>query len=373
MHFFSIALKNLFRRKLRTLFTVLGIGTAVGAFISLVGLSRGFENAWTNALLERDTHVFASPRGVVDILSASIDEKVALQMANVPGVLDVSGELVDMVDLDTGELVIVAGWPLTSYLWKSVDLETGVPPTLENPGGAILGKDLAETLGFSLGDTFFLRTEEFTVTGISAHGGVMRNHAMLLPLKTLQEINNKPGQVTTLNFRLENYSDRKESQKILESLESTFPDYIFTEALDLSKNNRFLRLFRAMAWGTSTIAFFIGLVVILNTLLMSVMERTKELGLLSAVGWSKARIINLIIIEGMFLSVLGSILGIGIGLTGLYTISLSPHMKGLIHPDVNLLLITEVVIATLLLGLSGSIYPAWRGAQLSPAKALRHE
>ncbi|EKD39146.1 MAG: hypothetical protein ACD_75C00496G0002 [uncultured bacterium] len=373
MYFVTVAGKNLMRRKMRTLFTLLGIGSAVAAFVALVGLARGFENAWMLALLERDTHVFAVPRGVVDILSASIDEEVGARMAGVAGVTAVSGELVDMVDLDSGEMIVVAGWPLDSYLWESVALESGRVPGKDLPNGVVLGKNAAETLGYKVGDIFQVRTMTFILAGVCKAGGVMRNHAMLLSLSALQELNNRQGQVSTLNFRLADFRDRDRVADTMARLRSLFPDYVFTEAIDLAENNKILALFRAMAWGTSTIALFIGLVVIINTLLMSVMERTRELGLLASVGWSGKRILSLIVIEGLALSVLGGFTGVIIGLSGLYAIAGSPHMQGLIHPSVDLGLLVEVTIATLLLGLIGSVYPAWRAIRLRPADALRYE
>jgi putative ABC transport system permease protein len=373
VYFSTIAAKNLLRRKMRTLFTVLGIGAAVGAFVALVGLSRGLENAWSYALLERETHAFAVPRGVVDILSASIKQDMGREMAQIEGVDRVSGELIDLVDLDTGEIIIVAGWPLDSYLWGNVELEAGRLPGPETPHGVILGAEVAKTLGYRLGDTFDIRTMTFTLMGISKAGGVMRNQAMLVSLQALQELNNRHGQVSTLNFKFETHTDRARVKGILAELNRQFPDYVFSEALDLTKNNRILALFRAMAWGTSIIALFIGLVVIINTLLMSVMERTSEFGLFSAVGWSERRIIGLIVIEALILSILGSTVGIAGGLAGLYAIADSPQMQGLIQPDVSLTLLIEVVLATIGLGLGGSIYPAWRATRLFPAQALRHE
>lgn len=373
MYFVNVAMRNLLRRKMRTFFTLLGISAAVAAFIALVGLSRGFENAWMHALLERDTHVFAVPRGVVDILSASIDEEVVTEMAGVEGVLEVSGELADMVDLDSGEMIIVAGWPEDSYLWDSVELEAGTMPGTSVVNGVLLGKEAAETLGYTLGDSFDVRTMTFTLVGISKAGGVMRNHAMIMPLSTLQELNNRHGIISTINFKLDGFTQPKKVAEIIERLKVQFPAYVFTEAVALAQNNKILALFRAMAWGTSTIALFIGLVVVMNTLLMSVMERTREFGLLSAVGWSEKRILGLVVIEGFLLSVLGGLLGCVFGLAGLYAIASSPHMQGLIQPDVSGWLFLEATFATLLLGLAGSLYPAWRAVRLHPADALRHE
>lgn len=373
MQFYTVAAKNLFRRKIRTFFTLLGIASAVGAFIALIGLSRGFENAWSEALLERDTHIFCVPAGVIDILSASIDEDSGTEMAKIPGVIEVSGELVDMVDLDTGEMIIVAGWPVGSYLWNSVDLQDGRVPGETGSYEIVLGEDLAASLEVQVGDALDVRAMSFTVSGISAGGGVMRNHAMVMTLDALQELNNREGKVSTLNFQIENYGDGDKAAGILADLRENFPDFRFTEALDIGANNRILDLFRAMAWGTSVIALFIGLVVILNTLLMSVMERTREFGLLSAVGWSGLRIVGLVVLEGLFLSLLGSLLGILMGVGGLRLIADSKYMSGLIQPAISSTLFLEVLAATLILGLFGSIYPAWRSITLSPTEALRHE
>lgn len=373
MQFTALAAKNLLRRKMRTFFTLLGISSAVAAFIALVGMSRGLENAWTHALLERETHLFAVPRGVVDILSSSIDESVVEKMGVIDGVVAVSGELADMVDLNTGEMIIVAGWPPESYLWESVELDAGEVPTDDSPNGVVLGNEAAKTLGLAIGEEFDIRTMTFTLVGISSSGGVMRNHAMLMNLASLQELNNRSGKVSTVNFKLVNGSDNKKTAATIASLREHFPDFVFTKAAALAENNKILALFHAMAWATSTIALFIGLVVVMNTLLMSVLERTREFGLLSAVGWSGRRIVGLVVLEGLFLTATGGLLGCLGGIVGLYGIAASPHMQGLIEPDISGWLFLEVSLATLILGCAGSIYPALRAIHQRPADSLRHD
>jgi putative ABC transport system permease protein len=373
MQFAALAVKNLFRRKMRTLFTLLGISSAVAAFIALVGMSRGLENAWMHALLERETHLFAVPRGVVDILSSSIDEDVVAAMSRVEGVAAASGELADMVDLNSGEMIVVAGWPINSYLWESVELEAGSIPGASNPNGVVLGKEAAKTLGLKIGDRFAIRTMQFNLSGISTSAGVMRNHAMLMNLRSLQELNNRFGKVSTINFKLKDSTDAVKTAATIARLRHQFPDFVFTEAVALAKNNKILALFHAMAWATSTIALFIGLVVVMNTLLMSVMERTREFGLLAAVGWSERRILSLVLLEGLLLAAAGGLLGCLGGIAGLYAIADSPHMQGLIEPDVSGWLFLEVTVATLVLGCAGSLYPAWRAIRQRPAEALRYD
>jgi putative ABC transport system permease protein len=373
MRFITVAAKNLFRRPLRTCFTLLGIATAVGAFISLVGLSRGLENAWMHALLERDTHIFATPQGVVDIMTASIDQELATAMAVVPGVRDVSGELVDLVTLASGQMTIVAGWPTDSYLWRSVKLAQGVLPGQHGPDGLVLGANAAATLGYGVGAAVRLRDRDFVVCGIAKPGGAMKNQAMLLALPALQELNNRHGKVSTLNFRLDNPDDRQQLRAVLASLAENFPAFTFTETNSLADNNQILEIFRAMAWGTSTVAIFIGLITVMNTLLMSVMERTREIGLLSAVGWHPGRILASILAEGLVLSLLGGLAGTLLGVLGIKALAAAPQIRGLIQPAIDARMLLEVALATLVLGLCGSGYPAWRAICFRPADALRHE
>jgi putative ABC transport system permease protein len=373
MHFVTIAAKNLLRRPLRTFFTLLGISAAMGAFIALVGMSRGLENAWMHALLERDTHVFAIPKGVVDIMTGSIDQGVEARMSEIAGVKDVSGELIDLVTLNSGQMTIVAGWPLNSYLWQSVNLEKGALPGRTAINGVILGANAAATLGYHIGERFQIRGRTFMVSGISKPGGAMRNQAMLFTLPALQELNNRPGKVSTINFRLQHPDDDKSVRQVMAALNKAFPGFTFAESHSLSDNNQILKIFKAMAWGTSTIAIFIGLVVMANTLLMSVMERTGEIGLLSAVGWQPGRVLALIMVEGLVLSVLGGLIGAALGTAGVKALAAAPQIRGFIQPAIDATMFTQAAVAILLLGVLGSAYPAWRAVRFRPADALRYE
>lgn len=372
MFFISIVFKNLIQRSLRTFFTVLGIATAVSAFIALVGLARGYENAWQTTLLERNTHLFASQKGVVDIMSGSIEKSVCLKMAEIPGVKRVSGELIELVALDNGSTIIVAGWPKDSYLWESIRLAVGKLPDGSVANAAVLGTMTSKALNIASGDTFMIHGKAFHVSGISEPGSTMKNNAMILTLEGLQKINNTEGEITTVNFQLTHPDDENYVSKTISRLQAAFPDYTFTKSNSLAENNKILQMFKTMAWGTSIIAIFICFVVIVNTLLMSVVERTREIGVLVTLGWGWKRIISLIVLEGLLLTITGGIAGSLFGVYGLYFLASLPQMKSFIQPGIDLRLIAEVACATLLLGIIGSGYPAWRAIRLRPANALRH-
>ncbi|HLW48517.1 MAG TPA: FtsX-like permease family protein [bacterium] len=373
MRFVSIPARNLSRRPMRSVLTALGVAFAVAGFVVLTGFSRGMEHAWTTSLLERDVHLTAVPRGTVQILAASIDERLAARVAAVDGVRDASGELADMVMLPSGRPVLVVGWPARSFLWRTLRLSRGRLPAPAQTDAAVLGEGLAGALRLEPGGTLALLGAPFTVSAVFRPSGVINNNMLILPLATLQRLLNRAGQVTVLDVRLARPGDVPEIRAVQARLAAAFPDLEFTETRFVADSNDVLRLIRAMAWGISLIALTIGLLTVLNTLLMSVTERTREFGVLSAVGWSPSRVLAMVVLEGLALSLAGSAAGIALGIGGLRWLAASPMLRGLVEPQVGPGLFLQVCAVTLLLGVIGSLYPAGRAVRVEPVEALRYE
>jgi putative ABC transport system permease protein len=142
---------------------------------------------------------------------------------------------------------------------------------------------------------------------------------------------------------------------------------------DFVQSTAQIQLAHAMAWVTSAIALVIGAVGILNTMIMSVFERTREIGILRAIGWRKVRVVRMILAESFVLCLAGAAMGI-VGALGLARLlSKFPATSGYIQGDIAPVVIAEGFVMAFLVGLIGGIYPAYRGAQLMPTEALHHE
>jgi len=130
------------------------------------------------------------------------------------------------------------------------------------------------------------------------------------------------------------------------------------------------RMMRGMSWSTSLLAIIVGVLGVMNTMLMTVFERTHEIGILLAVGWRKARIMLMVLCESALLGLLGGLVGVALGALGLLILQRTPTLRGLLEPDLSLpLLITAVAIAVVV-GVISGLYPGWRSSRLSPSLAL---
>ena len=134
-----------------------------------------------------------------------------------------------------------------------------------------------------------------------------------------------------------------------------------------------LQIAKAMAWLTSAIALVIGLFGMMNTMVMSVHERTREIGILRAVGWRPHRVLRLVLFEAIALSQLGAVVGVLGSVAILSILTRFPLVNGIIEGKLNWTLAAYGFVIAAFVGLLGGIFPAQRAARLMPTAALRQE
>lgn len=373
MHVLSVAWHNILRRPARSGLTTLGIATAVGGFVAMVGLARGVGRAWTSHLNERGIHVLAMKKGTVEILATSLDANLVEPISVVQGVQDVDGELVDLVPMEDGPTGYVSGWRAEGFLSRSLPMSAGRRLAPGETDVCVLGESIATALGKHIGDAVMLRGREFRVVGLFRRESVLASNSIIIPLSQIQQMMGRPNKVTAFNLRVDMPGDPAATAETIARLSAKFPELTFLETSAVAEQDKVMKLLRAIAWGFSAVAVAIGAVVMLNTLLMAVVERTREIGVLSAVGWSGGRILWMIVLEGLILSAAGSLVGTGIGIAGLQWVVTASAIRGFLEPDVSLRLVVEVLCAAVGLGLAGGLYPAWRAVRLNVVEALRYE
>ena len=162
-------------------------------------------------------------------------------------------------------------------------------------------------------------------------------------------------------------------QKARAEIEAAFPGLKALPASVRARNNQLVVLARSMAWGTSVIALFIGALGIANTMAMSVFERTKEIGVLRALGWRRSRVMKLILIEAAILGLVGGCFGVMGGWLTLRILAGLPFTASFVTGSIPPLICGEGLGISVVVGLLAGFLPAQRGARLSPVEALRYE
>ncbi|SRR5579883_1593455 len=382
MRFYEFILKNVWQRKARSALTTIGVAIAVTAVVALVGIADGFERSFRDLYERRGVDLMVVRAGASERLSSSIPQRVGEQIRQLPGVRSVSPGLMDVVSFEEANLtrVPLQGWASDSSLFDELQMQDGRKLEADDDKGVMLGMVLAKNLGKKSGERLEIAGREFTIVGVFECFNVYLNGSAVMLLPVLQTLMDRPGQVTGFEVVLDNAPDKKELiervRHQINSLHASNGEPWGIEAIptmDYVKSTSQLQMAKAMAWMTSAIALIIGAVGVLNTMIMSVLERTREIGILRAIGWRRIRVVRLILYESVLLSLVGA--GIGIGAAVLMTRALTwwPVVNGLVRGDVAPAVIVQGFLIALAVGLIGGAYPAYRGAHLLPTEALRHE
>jgi putative ABC transport system permease protein len=387
MRFTTFLVKNLLRRKFRSLLTCVGFAVAVGTTVALLGVSESFDRAWHESMDARGIALVVSPRGVSDQLSMFLDEEKVERVAEVPGVDEVVPSLISITEYVDEEgfsvNLMVQGWQLGSVLFDDIDIVEGRALRPGDTGKAMLGKNFASNANKKVGDTISLFVEKemnFEVVGIYDSFVVFENGAMTIPLSEAQSLFGREGEVSGFSVKPEpGKMDEKSVEAIagqINSLTDADGTSLRLEAKPIKafvKDSLPIQTAHAMAWMTSAIAVVVGSIGVLNTMIMSVVERIREISILRAIGWKKRRVVRMVLGEALILSLVGALIGTVGAIALVKWLTTLPSAAGFIEGTIAPVVIAKGFALAVAVGLLGGAYPAWRAARLLPSEGLRHE
>ncbi len=382
MHFVEILINNLLRRKARSLLTMAGVSLAVAATVVLLAIAWGYSKSAVSHYADSQVDILVVRAGVAQRITSSLGACLADRLRALPGVARVDGSLTEMVSLGGRSLLGVplhgldpSGFALAHYV---VTRGRALGPVDRHT--IVLGAGLATALGKSSGDSVDLEGTMFSIAGVFQTGDALESNTAVAPLADLQELTDRPGQVSEFQIQVTPAAADPNAVRQLcgtiEGLADFAGNPLGLKAMpmrDFVASDTEMGLLLAVARGTSAIAIFLSSLGLLNTMLMSVMERTRELGILRAVGWSRALIVRLILGESIVLSLSGVVCGIALAWGTVSILARCSFTRTLVSSGLTPAAVAVGAAVGILAGIAGAVYPACRASGADPVEALRYE
>jgi putative ABC transport system permease protein len=363
----QIILAGLRARPVRTAVGLLAVTLEVILILILSGLTNGALSDTGNRVARvggdiifkpKDSSMFLGMSGA--IFPVSLGEKIAKQegvqaVAPVVAQLEQTGGMSMIWGIDPPSFEAVSG----GFMFLDGGIFTA-------PDQVVIDDRLAGARKLSVGQTMETLSRTFTITGIFQNG---KGSRIFIPIQTAQEMVNRPDSASVFFVKLK---DRSQVTQVKEKMDEVFPgrDIIDSDewlSLLYSSNAPFLGIvFDVILF----IGVSVGVLVIFLSMYTTVTERTREIGILRAIGASKGFIVLLVIQESLILCFIGAIVGIGSSFLLMHTLrTFLPTLSILITSG----WVARAAVFALLSGVIGSLYPAYKAASQDPIEALAYE
>ena len=375
---FKTAWRSISRRKFRSALTTLGVVIGISTIVSLMTLGYGMRHqveTTLNEILGAGIIVSSSGGGV------DIPEYVQSFILQVPGVNECVPVITTMMKMGEEPILTVGIDPDQALKLYHVTLEEGEIPEKEEGDAVVFGVSTASRFGIKVNDTVTLsptsggKSKTFKVVGLlrSVGAGEM-DIGCFMSLESAQDMLGKEGYVSAFLVRLQ---DPQLGEEVEQALKQMFPKAEITRQEELMRQiDRIMSIINGVLLALAAISLGVGGLGILNTVMMSVHERRREIGMLKAVGAERWHVLLLFLSEALIISLIGGGIGCGLGLAGVYLIQWFVSTLGL-ELTIPLLISPNILAGAILIaagiGVIAGLYPSWQAANVPPVEALRYE
>jgi len=363
---------NLGVRKLRLAMASLAVAIGVMTVVTFSIVNHSLRDSALAIMQTGRADFTVAQKGVSDLLNSNIDEATLQTIRGYPGVAGATGVLVGTTRLDAANpLFLEIGISPTELADFGVTVVSGRPFSAVATNQVMLGWRTAHNLGKRVGDTLVLDGAPYRVVGIYSTGQALGDAGAMLPLVPFQAAQRQSGEVTLVFVRVTQGTD---IPALRTRIEHDDPQIVTVQtASDFGRADRSLALISAADRGSTILAILVGAVIVMTTMTMTFIERTREFGVLSAIGWSGRRITAMVLCEALGIGLLGAAVGVALSFAATQVIGQLPSLIGVLHPVYTADAFWRALYTAGAMSLLGGIYPAARAARLSPLEALRRE
>jgi ABC-type antimicrobial peptide transport system permease subunit len=369
-----LALKNLLRRKVRTLLSVFGVAIGIGAIVAFHAIARGFKEGLDQYFRESGADLMVLDKTVQDPAFSRISKEQQDFVRAMPevehlsrGTFTIAAPRALRMRQSMPALLVFGRTPGERLLEKHRTRLEG--RLIERDDEVMVGSVAAEYLGVKPGDPLTLFGREFKVVGVYGSGVSFETVGAVVPNEVVQQQLGMGDKIAMGFVYLRAGADWR---AVKAAIEKEFGRLSVIRVEEFGAFYGQLEYIDWFVWIVSLVSVVVGALGVLNTMLMSVSERTREIGTLRAVGWSRGLVLRLILAEGALISAVGGLVGLAVGAVGAEVlVRWAP--QGFLEARFSGGLFAQAFAVALALGFAGALYPAWAAGRLSPIEALKYE
>ena len=369
MSFLKFILKNPFRRKNSAILAIVGIAIGIVVIVALGGITDGLINTFEDTIHAggADFSISGKETGDSAYGTNTIDANWTDKIANVSGVDEAYSIYVVLTSVGDDYMNTLIGIDPNGTALADIYMTDG-RIMKDNASEDILGKIYADDNDYKVGDNIKIDGEDFEIVGIYETGDQNMAGGVFTSISKVGDLMDDEDSISNIYVKVKKGED---PQTVADRIDKMYGDNIttVTSVMEMTQMADMLNMLQASTWAISLLAIVVGGLGIINTMLMSVFERTREIGVLKAVGWSDGKILTMIVGESLVITIVSAIIGSVIGFLACTLIGPQVGISPLFTPKIFI----QAFGIAIVVGIIGGIYPALKAIKLPPTEALRYE
>jgi putative ABC transport system permease protein len=379
----NISFNNLKRRKGKMIFLVLGLFIGIATIVTLLSITESMSRDIEDRLDQFGANIVMVPRSenltlsyggitmggvnyqtvefdeerIPDIRTIEYSKNLGLVAPKVLGATTVKGKEVLLMGVEFETELQLKNW------WQF----DGTPPAAANE--LLIGSQTAATFNLSIGDTLALGSSDFVITSILKPTGASEDGIIIGDLHAFQKILGKEGKVSMVEIAA--FCRDCPISELVMQIGEKFPEGKVTALRQaVMSKMQSIDMFKSFSYGIAVLVIFIGSLLVFVTMMGSVNERTREIGIFRAIGFRRGHVMQIILLEAMVVGLIGGILGYAGG-NGIAWATMPLVIKNGSFAGLNYTLGGVALLLSIALSLLASLYPAQKASKLDPSEALR--
>lgn len=369
MSFLKFILKNPFRRRTSAILAIVGIAIGIIVIVALGGITDGLVNTFEDTIHAggADFQISGKETGDSAYGTNTIDASWADKIAKVEGVDEAYPIYVVLTSVGDDYMNTLIGIDPDGANLADISMKDG-RMFKDGENEAILGEIYADDNDYKVGDNIKIDGEDFEIVGIYESGDSNMAGGVFTSISKVGELMDDEDSISNIYVKVEKGVD---AQEVADRIDAKYGDDIttITSVMEMEQMATMLDMLRASTWAISLLAIVVGGLGIINTMLMSVFERTREIGVLKAVGWSDRKILTMIVGESLVITIVSAIVGSVIGFAACTLLGPQMGIDPLFTPKIFI----QAFAIAIVVGIIGGLYPAIKAVKLPPTEALRYE